>query len=723
GVVANRIARARDAHAAIVASPDGISADLIIGRARDVDRDEIACRLNPIKTGVQDRPTTPLIVVATQTIEAGVDIDLDGLVTDAASLDALRQRFGRLNRDGRPVRACAVVVCEKADRKPKKDGDPIYGQAIARTLEALWPAGSEAVDFGTAKLKNLLEEKGLVGAAVLPLLAEKPDAPVLMPAYVDLWSHTAPVPVCDPDPALFLHGPRREPAAVQVVWRADVAELIGENANEQLRELMALVPPRAAETLELPLYAAKAWLKGRALDLADVAERTPEPDGERADWPAFRWRGAGDERSEVVSADQLQPGDLIIVPSAYGGCDQYGWRPGFTNPTPDAAALADRPFEGRRFTVRVAPGLIRQALMQAGVDSEALESEAGRIAARVEAVLKDLGARPTTREVVERLEPIVPAAIKAELQRLRDLGRNLERPAFPYRLAMLEDARPGVVLVAARGLAFEGDDAARRSTADVVSTEDDEAGSFVGKSLALANHSRHVKRFAAAFAMRGGLPLKQVADLALAGWLHDAGKADPRFQALLAAGRGFFAREEAAALGEASVLAKSAQGRSPPGAWARAGLPPGWRHEALSVRLALQNPCLHEAHDRGLVLWLVGTHHGLGRPFFDFRDPASEGDGDVALDLARVLGLSDVDARRGIGPERLGFVFPEETAFDRSERDPSDLRGLDWPTLFRDLRRRYGPWGLARLEATLRLADHRASEAARDGAAEEEDAA
>jgi hypothetical protein len=54
------------------------------------------------------------------------------------------------------------------------------------------------------------------------------------------------------------------------------------------------------------------------------------------------------------------------------------------------------------------------------------------------------------------------------------------------------------------------------------------------------------------------------------------------------------------------------------------------------VRLALENPRLQEAHDRALVLWLVGTHHGLGRPFFDVRDPANEGDATALLDLPQV---------------------------------------------------------------------------------------
>ena len=712
GVIANRVGRARAAFELLKAKlSETADMTLVIGRARSVDRDRIAKELDPIKTGVEPRPGKPFIVVATQTLEAGVDIDLDALVTDAASLDALRQRFGRVNRDGREIGAMGVVIADKVDRNRKKP-DPVYGEAIASTLGTLFPEGKETVDFGIGALNAKLAI--MDGDAILEMLSDKADAPVLMPAYADLWSHTAPIPAVDPDPALFLHGPNREPASVQLVWRADLDFTLG---NDGLKDLLSLTPPRAAESIELPVWTVRRWLLGETgLDLADVAQvesaeaLEPVPKG-----PAFCWRGADDDRSRIVEdARTIRSGDMIVVPSSYGGCDEHGWNPHGTAPTPDAFDAASHPWDGKRYVVRIAPGLIRQAIFEAAADPaapsetaagrrERLEAEADRLARDVARVLGDPSARAKT--LIEDLLTIgLPATMKERLEELRRYKRRLDPPAYPY--GGEDGARRGVVLRAPFGIATSTGVGVNDEGGSGVSTEDDETGSFVGQALTLAAHSGDVSALARIFAERSGLPDVLAGDIALAGWLHDAGKADIRFQRLL------FNGDLLALEAKGEALAKSEQGRSPPGAWERAGLPPHWRHEALSVRLAMANCRLQRAHDRALVLWLVGVHHGHGRPFFPHADTLDE----TTRELAAVDGLAEAGLEAGTGPQSLAFVIEGE-AFGPTERDRNDLRGLDWATMFRDLKHRYGPWGLARLEAVLRLADHRASETSRDGEA------
>ncbi|HVV93275.1 MAG TPA: type I-U CRISPR-associated helicase/endonuclease Cas3 [Hyphomicrobiales bacterium] len=724
GVIANRVARARTAFERLKAElGETATVTLVIGRARGVDRDKTANELAPIKTGVEPRPSRPFVVVATQTLEVGVDVDLDALVTDAAALDALRQRFGRVNRNGRDVAASGVILADKTDRKPKKDGDPIYGEAIAETLKELFPEGGEEVDFGPEALDATLAALVESGKDISLLLSNRADAPVLMPAYVDLWTHTAPLPAVEPDPALFLHGPNREPVSVQLVWRADLDLALD---NEHLRALLSLVPPLAAEAVELPVWAVRRWLLSEdEFDVADVAaaeEGETVPD--RPKGPVFCWRGADDDRSRILSVEEIRrngirPGDLVVVPAEYGGCDAYGWNPDRKDrePVADVYDEASAPFEGRRYVVRVAPGLIRQAVFEDAEHEERdplerkaaredrLKARADRIAAEVETALGELGPTVSAAQIAEALEEVVPEQLGGRLRKLRECRKRwLERPAFPY--GGDDGRRPGVVLRAPFGLT-EGRDKVGISEGNGAGTEDDDVGSFDGRAQRLVTHSRDVEACARLLAEKAGLPEKWVADLALAGWLHDAGKADLRFQRLLFNGN--LLEMEAK-----EPLAKSARGRSDPGARERAKLPDRWRHEALSVRLALANPRLQKAYDRALVLWLVGVHHGHGRPFFPHEDPC---DGEDRA-LAAVAELAKGALPPGIGPQSLAFVIEGEP-FGPTEHDPNDLRGLDWPTMFRDLKRRYGPWGLARLEAVLRLADHRASEAARQSEAQE----
>lgn len=113
---------------------------LIHGRLIGKDRREAEKRL-------MDRDDPVGLLVGTQAIEVSLDIDFDALYTDPAPLDALLQRFGRVNRKAlhdlerlpAETRYRDVTVC----RSQWPDTFPIYERAtngerlVSRTLDAL----------------------------------------------------------------------------------------------------------------------------------------------------------------------------------------------------------------------------------------------------------------------------------------------------------------------------------------------------------------------------------------------------------------------------------------------------------------------------------------------------------------------------------------------------------------------------------------------------------
>lgn len=678
-VVVNRVARARAVFETVRADfadkiVSGAMAEpiLMIGPARPVDRDGLADALEPIRTrtwndGARRSLERPLILIATQCIEAGVDIDLDALVTEATPLDVLRQRFGRLNRAGRDIVPYAAIIAERSDIATRHD-DPVYGDRIKPAWDRLLKAShmerrERIVDFG-------------INAFDVPMDAEalspKADAPVLMPAHLDLLNQTAPIPAADPDVALYLHGPAREPDSITVLWRADIDPEVHDSEN--IRRLLMVVPPRSLEAIELPLWAVRRWLmaidstsKSREAEmaLADTPTAAPKDDPREQGRPrqVFRWCG-DDQRSHWIDPAALRPGDTVVVPAAYGGVDTYGWNPGSEAATSDVARRAAEPFAGRRFAVRVAPGLLGEATHEAAL-SDALAAAASQRWQDLRAAL---------------LELEIPVEIRADLHAL-DQANGAKVVAYTDLYGDGSEGRPrGAVFVARFGLKGGSEDESGRCNA----TEDDAAGSTPGFRLTLAEHSRDVQAKADGFARAAGLAAARVVDLGLAGYLHDAGKADARFQAWLQYGDPLGPDPD----DPGQVLAKSDR-PLPRSARGASGLPDNWRHEALSVRLAPRVARFTEAKDPELVLWLLGTHHGHGRPFFPHQDP----DDAAARRLPQVLGLPQV-LPPGPGPQSLAF----------------DWNGLDWAALFARLKARYGPWELARMEAILRLADHRASE-------------
>jgi CRISPR-associated endonuclease/helicase Cas3 len=688
GVVVNRVLRARAVFERLRKDLSDCAVTLIIGPARTIDREDRAQELAPIRTRNPEAPRAldkPLIIVATQTIEVGVDIDLDGLVTEVAALDALRQRFGRLNRAGRPMGPRGAILASKEDIGAKVD-DPIYGTCAAETwkaLQALADPTDGTVDFGIDAFAGRLPPD-----QIAELTASSADAPVLLPAYADLWSHTAPIPKADPEVALFLHGPDRSPESVQLVWRADIAEqdvrsaLGNASERDRLIELLTLVPPRAAEAIEIPLWAARAWLRQGGeppADFSDAAERRPDRDNPVRGQPAFRYAGADSAATGAVFADAIHPGDLLVVPAEYGGCDAWGWNPGLREKeVRDVAEAAALPYGARRFAVRVTPELIRQhAIPEEGADAD-------RAAANLPGVLAQHAEDGRAAVLDAVLDLKLPESLRAQLERLQHRKGRLEcRLVYGYD----DGEQPrGVVLVAPFGLkGGEADDAAAPAT------ESDDLGATPGYAQSLDEHSGEVREWAASFAQRAGLPPAVAADVALAAYLHDAGKLDPRFQAYLSGG-------DPLGWDGQNVLAKSGKPSLPRAAWDRAGLPQNWRHEALSVRFAPLHKDFAKAHDPLLVLWLIGVHHGFGRPFFPHADPCDRQRRSNLPQALETHWLLDP----GAGPQSLAFEFA----------------GRDWPQIFGDLKRHYGVWGLARLEGFVRLADHRASEEAAHRCAE-----
>lgn len=647
-VVVNRVALARAVRDELDGAESG-AAILLTGRSRPAERDRLVedhrHRVLAGRTAVPDAP--PLFVVATQCVEAGADFDFDALITQLAPLDALRQRFGRLARRGGTAPGWIVAA---GDETSNKADDPIYGDRAKATWDWLRKQGNGGpIDFGPAALDARAPPSDL-GSPGIP-------APLLREADIDFFAMTSPVPHPDPHLPLFLRGAVEIETDVQLVWRADLGEAV-----DRWAAIVAAMPPRPGEALAVPAWAARSWLrqKGAAAEFGDVTARGKDDDVAGNGRAALRWRGREQSATGIVYAGDVCPGDTLVVPSSYGGCDRFGWAPDSAAPVAYIADLALAPYAKRAAALRIHAA---HWTSESGIPTwtngsgSSLLADDDRSAPSLLARLQDSLAQGEA----------LPAAWREAIARLASLqgaGARLELLA-PYDDAEAAGPTTGLVLTArlAQGRSI---------------TDGDDAGSFLARAVTLADHRRDVEAKARLFAERAGLPARLADTLALAGRLHDDGKADPRFQAFLGAAP------------DDTPLAKSA-GRIAQVARDGSDKPHGWRHEALSVRLAAATLDQNRTDiDADLVLWLVGTHHGLGRPFFgahtDPWDRYSREVGGVVLPPSP-------------GPERLDF----------------DWNGMDWAGLFAELRGRYGTWGLAWLEATLRLADHRASEDAEAG--------
>ena len=681
GVIVNRVRTARLAHAAL--REKGIAAHLVTGRMRPIDRERA---LEAISRCVDPERPEPLeertVVVATQAIEVGADFSFDALISEAAPIDSLCQRLGRLDRrgtlaaqHGEPSR-CWILGVESA-MKPKSP-DPVYGDAARITWEEMLDLAEDGeIEVGPAT--GLLER--------LPVEARAPklEAPLLLPTHLDMWSQTSPEPVVDPPIGEFLHGKAsgREPD-VSVVWRWDRSD-----------EALALVPPRPAEFLSVPVSAARSWLRRAAeVPVADIAagpsEDSPVPtvrdrESEQGQLRLVRrWIGRQEGLTEEIARlDQIKPGDLIISDPMLGGLRHGTWdpevrpiedsdetgdtdRPGPVDDVGDAAQFAYR----RRATLRLDPRLLREPHIPVAPSPEQERDASVTTREAIGQWLSDLASLPNGT---------LPDWMETVVEHFSTTGRfDVEH------LSSDPDADDDYYVLV------------ERSVDPAVLDDFEDAPSLTGTTATLRDHLEGVGDRVADYGSRLGLSEELVEDLRLAAELHDLGKVDTRFQAQL------HGHDPVRIAESDEPLAKSL-----PGARTRRGQWPPVRHEFGSVALAQADPAvLHHAHDRDLVLHLVGTHHGFGRPL-----PQIKADG-RPQPLRAAGHFQD-------GRFRLCPVEEEDSLAQRDEEGLvcmsacSDLAAtslaLEAADRFWRLQERYGHHGLAWLEAILRLADHQRS--------------
>ncbi len=532
------------------------------GRIRGVEASEaIDAIANKMKA---DRPLGEcggkhLVVVATQTLEVGADLDADYLITEACGVRALTQRLGRLNRLGQRDHARGVVV-----HVAPNDGQwPVYGSEPAAVLEKLFGSigYDEAVDMSPGNITDVLGDT-----------PEEPvDAPALAEALLGEWVKTTTPPPGEAPVEPYFSGRLEQERDVDVVWRVHVPDI----GNK--------IWPRISseEVVSVPLHEAR---KALAEAIRVGADHTAEQVGI-------------DGSGELA----LHPGDTIVVSCVDGKLDGDGhWNPASKELAMDASLLdnglviSDSTLAGLYGTV---PPVLDKAMKELSglLSSTTGATEPADVAAAALGLCDAMDSaavpppfdRDSRREMWWQL-----------VQRLRSRLDDLDG-----QQAVEEPARE------APRLPIRADAATTGIRRQVSFDEYDELS--ISNPVGLEAHGNDAARIARCLANALGISSRTAEIVETAARLHDIGKADERFQTWLDPDR---ERPEPSAKSEAPRSEWERRRRA-------SGWPRGGRHEELSRRLACAWLAVGNhsfaKREQDLLLHLVVAHHGRARPLVE----------------------------------------------------------------------------------------------------------
>ena len=275
---------------------------LLIGLTREREAERIRAwildrehGMAATRDGGGDRPRH-LIVVATQTLEVGADIDAEYLVTEACGVRALTQRLGRLNRLGRHTHARAVYVHVPPPKSRRGGGSsgasldtwPVYGEEPASVLQRLQDArggdGTGTVNLSPGRVAEVLgPPRELLGRA-----------PEVLPEILREWTKTTTPPEGEAPVEPYFSGITGPQYTVSLIWRVHVPD-----DGQRLW-------PRASDR--------------EAVDVSIGEVRDILGDDELC-------RLSSDGVTVETAGADLRPGDQIVLPNDRGLLDAFGWNP------------------------------------------------------------------------------------------------------------------------------------------------------------------------------------------------------------------------------------------------------------------------------------------------------------------------------------------------------------------------------------------------------------
>ena len=306
----------------------GIYADcveVLTGTMRGLERDELVEKpvfkdrwLNGDLDPSNESNQTPVFLISTSAGEVGFDLNADHMVCDAAPLDSMIQRLGRVNRRGQGNATIHLILAKEPADKSEIDKACIAASKLFTE------------DMGVSP-KELAGFKSTLCADTLKAVSTpEPTMVELTDILLDTWSMTSitvPMPG-RPEVAPWLRGIADDLPQTTISWRAELDVPGFDQLDlEEVEDWLDTHRVLTHETLSVPSSTAARWFTDRWSNFTDAQQSEVGARSVVVDRAGLKRiivkdlidqlsRKTGDNTSAIRNAD-------LILPASFGGIERH----------------------------------------------------------------------------------------------------------------------------------------------------------------------------------------------------------------------------------------------------------------------------------------------------------------------------------------------------------------------------------------------------------------